>query len=150
MALRGIVSSVLRRPLAGCCVPSALPSPNVGVLATAASCATIPRQPQQPPTATATTTTIRSYWQEVVRGTTDPRDNRNRYEDPDQAAQRSGRAQNSEGLLRRAVRYRRYEKPWMTKKRLANDRAFRNQKRGVDELKMYIQFVQQHTPDGKE
>ena len=39
----------------------------------------------------------RHYWQEVVRGTTDRRDGRNRYEDPEAAAQRSARSQNAEG-----------------------------------------------------
>ena len=138
MALRGLVSSVLRRPLG-----ATIPSPFAAASTTAAT--TI-----GPTTSSTTTTTTRSYWQEVVRGTVDPRDGRNRYEDPENAAQRSGRAQNAEGLLRRAGRYRRYEKPWMKKKRLANERAYRNQKRGVDELKMYIQFVQQNTPDKKE
>ena len=138
MALRGLVSSVLRRPLG-----ATIPSPLAAASTTAAT--TI-----GPTTSSTTTTAARSYWQEVVRGTVDPRDGRNRYEDPENAAQRSGRAQNAEGLLRRAGRYRRYEKPWMKKKRLANERAYRNQKRGVDELKMYIQFVQQNTPDKKE
>lgn len=133
MALRGLVSSVLRRPL-GATIPRPFPATS-----TAAVSASEP-----------ITTPTRSYWQEVVRGTIDPRDGRNRYEDPENAANRSGRAQNAEGLLRRAGRYRRYEKPWMKKKRLANERAYRNQKRGVDELKMYIQFVQQNTPDRKE
>lgn len=134
MALRGLVSSVLRRPLG-----ATISSPFAATSTAAAASASEP-----------ITTTTRSYWQEVVRGTIDPRDGRNRYEDPENAANRSGRAQNAEGLLRRAGRYRRYEKPWMKKKRLANERAYRNQKRGVDELKMYIQFVQQNTPDRKE
>ena len=133
MALRSLASSVLRlrRPLAtstSTCVPAI--------------------QTSAPPT-TATTTT-RSYWQEVVRGTTDPRDGRNRYEDPENSATRSSRAQNAEGRLRRASRYRYYEKPWMKKKRLANAQKYRNQKRGVDELVTYIRFVQQNTPDRKE
>lgn len=133
MAFRGLVSSVLRRPLG-----ATIPSPFAASTTAAATIEPI-----------STTTSTRSYWQEVVRGTVDPRDGRNRYEDPENATQRSGRAQNAEGLLRRAGRYRRYEKPWMKKKRLANERAYRNQKRGVDELKMYIQFVQQNTPDKK-
>lgn len=130
MALRSLASSVLRlrRPLAT--------STSVPAIQTAA-----------PPT---TATTTRSYWQEVVRGTTDPRDGRNRYEDPENSATRSGRAQNAEGRLRRASRYRFYEKPWMKKKRLANAQKYRNQKRGVDELVTYIRFVQQNTPDRKE
>jgi len=92
----------------------------------------------------------RSYWQEVVRGTIDPATSTNRYEDPENSAQRSARAQNAEGLLRRQSRYRRYEKPWMRKKRLANERRFRNQRRGVEELTMYIRFVQEHSADRKE
>ena len=143
MALRGLVSSVLRRPLG-----ATIPSPFAAVSTTAAAAPATTTI--GPITSSTTTTATRSYWQEVVRGTVDPRDGRNRYEDPENAAQRSGRAQNAEGLLRRAGRYRRYEKPWMKKKRLANERAYRNQKRGVDELKMYIQFVQQNTPDKKE
>ena len=131
MALR-LVSSVLRRPLGA----TIIPRPFAAAASTSA-------------TAIEPITTTRSYWQEVVRGTVDPRDGRNRYEDPENATQRSGRAQNAEGLLRRAGRYRRYEKPWMKKKRLANERAYRNQKRGVDELKMYIQYVQENTPARK-
>ena len=135
MALRSLASSVLRlrRPLAT--------STSVPAIQTAAP----------PPTINTTTgTTTRSYWQEVVRGTTDPRDGRNRYEDPENSAARSNRAQNAEGLLRRASRYRYYEKPWMKKKRLANEQKYRNQKRGVDELVTYIKFVQENTPDRKE
>ena len=130
MALRSLASSVLRlrRPLA---------------TSTSTSVPAI-RQTAAP------TTTTRSYWQEVVRGTTDPRDGRNRYEDPENSATRSSRAQNAEGRLRRASRYRYYEKPWMKKKRLANAQKYRNQKRGVDELVTYIRFVQQNTPDRKE
>ena len=128
MALRSLASSVLRlrRPLGT--------STSVPAIQTAAP----------------TSTTTRSYWQEVVRGTTDPRDGRNRYEDPENSATRSSRAQNAEGRLRRASRYRYYEKPWMKKKRLANAQKYRNQKRGVDELVTYIRFVQQNTPDRKE
>ena len=133
MALRSLASSIirLRRPLA-----------------TSTSVPAIPTSTPHAPTITATTT--RSYWQEVVRGTTDPRDGRNRYEDPENSAARSNRAQNAEGLLRRASRYRYYEKPWMKKKRLANEQKYRNQKRGVDELVTYIRFVQENTPDRKE
>ena len=54
MALRGLVSSVLRRPLG-----ATIPSP----FAAASTAAVSASEP------VTTTTTTRSYWQEVVRGT---------------------------------------------------------------------------------
>ena len=35
----------------------------------------------------------------------------------------------------------------MKRKRLKNEKIYRNKKRGVEELKMYIQFVRERTED---
>mmetsp|Transcript_22646 Transcript_22646/g.31960 ORF Transcript_22646/g.31960 Transcript_22646/m.31960 type:complete len:145 (+) Transcript_22646:144-578(+) len=85
----------------------------------------------------------RSYWQEIVRVSLDPKDpSKQKYEDPELATKRSSRAQSAEGLQRRGFKYLRYEKPWMKKKRLKQERIYKTKVKGVEELQMYIKFVQ--------
>lgn len=111
MSLRGLLSAVLR-PAASYSPPSLFRC-TTSLLLVRPSASLTPHHAHLPylPTiddhagvhagaATATTTSgssRRYYWQEVVRGTIDRRDGRNRYEDPEAAAQRSARAQSAEG-----------------------------------------------------
>mmetsp|Transcript_9110 Transcript_9110/g.10644 ORF Transcript_9110/g.10644 Transcript_9110/m.10644 type:complete len:124 (-) Transcript_9110:407-778(-) len=92
---------------------------------------------------TTNITPFRTYWQEVIRVTPDPRrPGKQTYEDPEMAANRSARAQNAEGLLRRQSKYLQYEKPWMKRKRLKAQRVYRAKERTVSELKAYVKFLQ--------
>ena len=82
-----------------------------------------------------------SYWQEIIRTSLSPTDASTIYEDPSKAAQRSMRAQNAEGLLRRKkFTQLRHEKQWMEKKKKKREVIFKNKKRGVDELRNYLKF----------
>jgi len=90
-------------------------------------------------------TFFRCYWQEIIRAHPDPHEpKRQKFEDPGLAAIRSARAQNSEGLLRRRSKYLRYEKPWMERKRLKGDKIYKAKNKRVNELKMYVKFVQDY------
>jgi len=81
------------------------------------------------------------YWQEVIRTSLSPTDASTVYEDPAKAAQRSMRAQNAEGLLRRKkFTQLRHEKKWMVKQKKKREIIFKNKKRGVDELRNYLKF----------
>ena len=48
------------------------------------------------------------------------------------------------GLLRRVSNNRRYEKPWMKKKRLKNERIYKSKIGAVNQLKSYVKFLQDH------
>ena len=81
------------------------------------------------------------YWQEVIRTSPSPTDASTIYEDPSKAAQRSMRAQNAEGLLKRKnFTQLRHEKKWMEQKKKKREIIFKNKKRGVDELRNYLRF----------
>jgi hypothetical protein len=81
------------------------------------------------------------YWQEVIRTTLSPSDSSTIYEDPSKAAQRSMRAQNAEGLLRRKkFTQQRHVKKWMEKQQKKREVIFKSKKRGVDELRNYLKF----------
>lgn len=89
----------------------------------------------------------RQYWREVLRQTPNPKKpSQITFEDPTQMAIRSARAQSAEGLLRRKGKYLRYEKPWMKRKKLKMMSKYRSMERGVNDLKKYVQYVQ----DGKD
>lgn len=84
----------------------------------------------------------RQYWREVLRHKPDPKNpGRFKFEDPEQMAQRSGRAQNAEGLLARARKYQRYEKPWMKRKRLKEKKIYNSMNRAVKNLTSYVHYV---------
>mmetsp|Transcript_20227 Transcript_20227/g.58499 ORF Transcript_20227/g.58499 Transcript_20227/m.58499 type:complete len:145 (-) Transcript_20227:721-1155(-) len=85
----------------------------------------------------------RSIWQEVLRSTRDPKDpSKVKFEDAEVMANRSGRAQGAEGLLRRRPIY--HEKAWMKRKRLKEGKAFRRKKQIVDQLTTFIKFQQEY------
>jgi len=86
----------------------------------------------------------RSYWREVLRSKVNPKNpSQIKFEDPSIMAMRSSRAQNAEGLLRRKSKFYRYEKPWMTRKKLKMARKYRSMERGVNDLKNYVKYIQE-------
>ena len=88
-------------------------------------------------------TATRSYWREVLRYSANPKNPKQvKFEDPENMALRSARAQNAEGLLRRQNNYLRYEKPWMKRKNLKMAIKYRRMERGVNDLKAYVKYVQ--------
>ena len=88
-------------------------------------------------------TFTRSYWREVIRYTPNPKNpSQIQFEDPTVMAMRSARAQSAEGLLRRQAKYVRYEKPWMERKRMKMVRKYKAMEKGVNDLKVYVKFVQ--------
>eukprot|EP00978_Attheya_sp_CCMP212_P024784 scaffold78515_cov46-Attheya_sp.AAC.2 len=89
----------------------------------------------------------RSYWKEVLRPIQDPKSKEWKYEKPEKMAMRSEAATRSEGILARHSRYVEYEKPWMRNKRLKSEKIYKSQKRGVEELKKYIEFVNENKND---
>uniref|UniRef100_A0A6U3SV15 Uncharacterized protein n=1 Tax=Ditylum brightwellii TaxID=49249 RepID=A0A6U3SV15_9STRA len=83
-----------------------------------------------------------AYWQEHVYRVRDSRDGSLKFEDPEMAAERMVQGERAEGTR---VRFKqRYEKPTAKRKRLENERLFKTKKRGVEELKAYIQFMKNH------
>jgi hypothetical protein len=88
-------------------------------------------------------TFTRNYWREVIRYSPNPKNpSQIQFEDPTVMAMRSARAQSAEGLLRRQAKYVRYEKPWMERKRMKMVRKYKAMEKGVNDLKVYVKFVQ--------
>mmetsp|Transcript_18393 Transcript_18393/g.22516 ORF Transcript_18393/g.22516 Transcript_18393/m.22516 type:complete len:142 (-) Transcript_18393:243-668(-) len=87
-------------------------------------------------------TTNRTYWREVLRILPDPKNpNKTKVEDIDKLATRSWRAQRSEGLLPRRMKYRNYLKPWMQRKRQKEVKKYKSMEKGVSNLKKYVKFI---------
>merc|ERR1719223_214377 len=85
----------------------------------------------------------RTYWCEFVQNFRNKK-GKMVYEDPMKTYARLHRTDNSEGVSQRLKKYQFYEKPWMKRKRIKNERAYRTDKNKVEDLRRWIVFRQQN------
>jgi hypothetical protein len=85
----------------------------------------------------ATLPQVRTQWfQDEVRSHRDPVTGKWRYEEPTMTIQRFR-------FMKTRKAPREYEKPWMRRRRIADEKIYKSKKKGVDELLKYIKFTKE-------